>query len=164
MKITAIQWTVTTVIASIVLAIEWCTGATLADKFIEQNGLLLISALLAINVASLAALISIMQNLEQQYNRPFYFDKSKKAALFGVKELLVLVSLFFLLMAAVPECYWDLYNNKGFSKCEVILSIVVAVFSRTFVFQSLYATYDFSKSIINITTCPEDVKFEENSE
>lgn len=154
MKDIAIQWIVAAFFGTIFMGLEWLTGATLANAFIRDNGLMLIAALIAINVATLAALISIMQNLEQQYNRPYYFDKSKKAALAGIREMLILGIILFTLAAIVPADYWNL-NFDEKRTWEGVVIILTAVISRMCVFQSVYATYDFSKSIINLTTLPE---------
>lgn len=156
MKETLTQWTLSAFIGIILTGLEWCTGSTLANNFIRDNGLMLIAALIAINVATLAAIISIMQNLEQQYNQPYFFDKSKKVALTDVRELLLLGFILLLLSALVPENYWNLdYTN--YNRWECLLISATAVISRMCVLQAVYTTYDFSKSIIKLTTLPEGV-------
>lgn len=154
MKEVAKEWGLSAFLGTIFVGLEWLTGATLAGTFIKEDGLMFIAALIAINVATLAAIISIMLNLEQQYNRPYFFDKSKKLALAGVREMLLLGFILFFLTAVVPETYWNL-NFEEKRTWEGVLIVITAVISRMCVFQSVYSTYDFSKSIINLTTLPE---------
>mgnify|MGYP003289656994 CR=1 FL=1 len=154
MKEAAKEWIISAFIGAVIVGLECLTEATLASTFIKENGLMLIVALIAINVATLAAIISIMLNLEQQYNRPYFFDKSKKLALAGVREMLLLGFIFFFLSAVIPETYWQL-NFESTRTWEGVLIVITAVISRMCVFQAIYSTYDFSKSIINLTTLPE---------
>lgn len=150
MKASLIQYFLACVIAAVSVAIERCSGSLVVRDFVADNGLILISAFFAINIATLAAILPMLRSLEESHFEPGKFQKTRTAALGGVREMLGMTAIFYILMALAPEKYWcTCTTNKN---CvEILASWMFCVFSRACIFQTAYATYDFSRLLIKLS-------------
>lgn len=150
MKASLTQYTLSCSIAALSVAIEAYSGSIVVRDFIADNGLILISAFFAINIATLAAILPMLRSLEEAQFEPGKFIETRTAALNGVKEMLATSGLFYLLMALAPEKYWCTCTID--KNClEILASCMVCILSRACVFQTAYATYDFSKLLIKLS-------------
>lgn len=137
-------------VALVSVAFETWSGSLEVRDFVTENGLLLISALFAINIATLAAILPMMRSIEESHFEPGAFLETRKAALNGVREMLVMGGLFYLLMVLAPDKYWC---TRVFDKncIQLICSYVVCILARACIFQTAYATYDFSRLLIKLS-------------
>ena len=88
MKASLTQYTLSCSIAALSVAIEACSGSIVVRDFIADNGLILIAAFFAINIATLAAILPMLRSLEEAQFEPGKFIETRTAALNGVKEML----------------------------------------------------------------------------
>ena len=148
MKTFIFQFIISTLLASVSVSSEYWTESLKVRDFINDNGLILISALFAINVATLAAIMPILRELEETENR---FTKTRNAALNGIKEMLLMGVVFYILLIIAPDKYWCTctINKTSF---DIIFSWVVCILARATIFHSVYATYDFSRALIKISS------------
>ncbi len=150
MKASLIQYSLFCTIATLSVAIEAKSGSLVVRDFVADNGLILISAFFAINIATLAAILPMLRALEESCFKPGKFEETRAAALGGVREMLAIAAIFYILMALAPEKYWcSCTINKNCA--EILASWMVCVFSRACIFQTAYATYDFSKMLIKLS-------------
>lgn len=148
MKTLAQQFILSVLLAVLSVSLEFWTGSLKVRDFINDNGLILISALFAINVATLAAIMPILRELEGAANR---FPETRNAALNGIKEMFLMGIVFYILLILAPDKYWCVCTTNK-SLFDILLSWSVSIFARATIFHSVYATYDFSRALIKISS------------
>lgn len=148
MKTFIYQFIVSILLAAVSVSFEYWTKSLKVRDFIDDNGLILISALFAINVATLAAIMPILRELEGTENR---FTETRQAALNGIKEMFLMGVVFYILLIIAPDKYWCTCTiNK--TTCDIVLSWIICILARATIFHSVYATYDFSRALIRISS------------
>ncbi|WP_082820310.1 hypothetical protein [Desulfuromonas sp. DDH964] len=111
------------------------------NKFLEQNLITILIALLAINSATLGIVLTKIRDLVEKYGNASCFNNIKNHMVLSVKEqiCLIIVSIIFLTL---------LSSNKisCFSDLKLLLdSITVGIFAY-----SLFVLYDTAKSVLII--------------
>lgn len=155
MFIIAKQWILALAAGAFSVILENLTGSVIVSDFLKEDGLLALVSLLAVNTAVFGVLITTMVTLEHSYKRYYAFDSSKKEALSGIKEMILLLIIFYALAALVPDKYWEL-NGVHLSRCDSIAALAVGATARMCIFQTVYAMYDFIRALVKLTTDPKD--------
>lgn len=150
MKALLKQYPLSCAVAAASVVIEACSGSLVVRDFVANNGLILISALFAINIATLAAILPMLRSLEESRFEPGKFVKTRAAALGGIKEMLAMGGIFYLLMALAPEKYWCTCV-EGKNCIQLLGSYLVCILARACIFQTTYGTYDFSRLLIKLS-------------
>lgn len=149
------QWILALAAGAFSVILENLTGSVIVSDFLKEDGLLALVSLLAVNTAVFGVLITTMVTLEHSYKRYYAFDASKKEALSGIKEMILLLIIFYALAALVPDKYWEL-NGVHLSRHDSIAALAVGATARMCIFQTVYAMYDFIRALVKLTTDPKD--------
>ncbi|MFR1446506.1 MAG: hypothetical protein ACLTL9_05985 [Akkermansia muciniphila] len=143
-------------LAIITIFIEEYTQSRILKNYILENGITLLLALLAINVTSCVYTISRLLQLEDQYKSPGHFKKSKKEALFGFKEQFLFIIISLLSIIICPLITKLINTYKYFEFLSYYIGLIPILVLLTAVYFSIYATYDYAKSIIQASMDPND--------
>ncbi len=162
MKHIALQLLICLILAASSLAFELLNGSDCVSEFIRTNGLLTMSALFALNIASLSFVITRLLDLESKFSQDFRLDSSKLEALRSIKEQLWLLAAFFVLLICMREDFWKFKGiQEGwaafYAQTDVwhgVRVLLVAIAARAAFFQMIYATYDSSRAIIISSVAP----------
>jgi len=133
--------------------IEKTTGSKLVTTFLENNGLLLICALFAINSTCALQTAARLHELEKEHNKPYALDGTKKALIAGIYEQLIVLGIYYFLMAATPASYWTIGVTHDFISFATLPNIT----ARACLFMSMYATHDYARSSIRCYLNPESL-------
>lgn len=150
------QYITCSVLAIITVFIEEYTQSHILEEYILQNGITLLLALLAINVTSCVYTISRLLQLEDQYKSPGHFKKSKIEALFGFKEqfISIIISFSSILICPLIIKFTNTFECLNFLSYYIALIPILILLMA--VYFSIYATYDYAKSIIQASMTPND--------
>lgn len=135
------------------MVLENLSESSLICDFLKADGVITLAALFAINTATFAVLINTMVDMERSYRKPFEFDNEKRLALSQIREMLLYLVVFYLLVAAVPSSLMDL-QGLALSEKKALIAFVVGCVARACIFQTMYCTYDFLKSLVILSTNP----------
>ncbi|MFC0820491.1 hypothetical protein [Moraxella marmotae] len=126
-------------ISLIVYLIEYLAKVEFAKEFFSSNLVILLTTVLAINIATIGVILSRIAALNQGNE---HFLEAKKQILFSIKELIGLIFtaliLSILTKMNVTVCYAELFSH-GIS----VLFITVFVYS-------IFVLYDVAKGLIDI--------------
>ena len=152
MKAFSIQFLICFILACVSVALETMFGVGSIHEYMVVNGLNILLALFAINMASVTYVVTRLLSLEAEYDKPYHFDNAKKAARHSIYEQFSMIILVYVSMFITPILlYFKLPSTSiWFESSDVIL--------RAAVFMTLYATLDCSKSIIDSSLDPRSFK------
>lgn len=144
------------VLAIITVFIEEYTQSRILEIYILKNGITLLLALLAINVTSCVYTISRLLQLEDQYKSPGHFKKSKIEALLGFKEQFIFIIVSFSSILICPLIIKFIHTYKYFEFLSYYVELIPILTLMMAVYFSIYATYDYAKSIVQASMTPND--------
>lgn len=133
-------------LAHIFFFAEYAVQTNVISRFITEQGILAIAALVALNASAVIYLVTRLLSLEQQLECPYGFDEVKAEAWHAMREQLLVMALFYFTLSVTPEQCWDITKFPCMD-C-LTLSAVPCIIARAFLFQAFYATYDVAKATV----------------
>lgn len=151
-----VQFLIFFLIAAFLFIIERSLGTNIINKFITEQGLLAIAALVALNSSAVIYLVTRLISLEEQADRPYFFDEVKAEAWHAIKEQMAMLSTLYILLSISPESCWNMSELPKFH-CWT-LSSIPGIMSRACLLLAFYSSYDVTKSMIICSMDPKCAK------
>lgn len=147
-----VQFLIAFCLAHIFFFAEYAVQTNVINRFITEQGILAIAALVALNASAVIYLVTRLLALEQQWGCPYACDEVKAEAWHAMKEQLMVLALFYFTLSVTPEPCWDI---KKFPCMDCLtLSAVPCIIARACLFQVFYATYDVVRATVKDSMRP----------
>lgn len=143
------QYGIALVAGFISLILEYFTASSAVSTYIANDGLTIIAALFAINTAALPSILSILRSIEANGPGIGFFKKTRKSAIRGLKETLIMGLIVYIILAAKLN---DLdLTFREHSVWKTLLAWTAGAIARGCIFLTAYNTYDFAKALISMS-------------
>lgn len=139
-------------IASLVYFFELGVKSEQINNILINDGLFLILAIFTINSAASYQIVTRLTEIENKINKPFGFDMTKLSTLKGIYEHFATICLFYICLVLSTSSY---VLNGITQDCISLPSIITAILMRACLFHAAYCTFDFSRSVIQMTMNPQ---------
>lgn len=141
-----VQFLIAFCLAHIFFFAEYAVQTNVINRFITEQGILAIAALVALNASGVIYLVTRLLSLEQQWGHPYAYDEVKAEAWHAMREQLLVLVLFYIILTLSPPGCWHIEKYPCLP-C-LTLATLPGIIARACLFQAFYATYDVARATV----------------